>query len=320
MGPHQQKFSFLSYSSQVKKNLHPLLIPAESFQREYFAEGIYCSTLAEHNRRYGPVNKPHRHQFYTCVLFTRGQGYHEVDFERTPVGKGYVFFVKPGQMHHWSLSERSQGVVIMHTDDFFQRHLRRSAGDFPFYYSVNNPPFFYLSTLELDEIRPVFEEVASEFQESHPYKEAFLAASLQRLYILLSRIYCYYTPEVTVTPGEDQLLRDFENLMTGEGVVKRSLHYFASRLATKPGTLDKLARKVLQRGAPEWITEMQVLAIKRLLAGTDITPEEISRMAGFGSYSEFSLFFRRQSGYSPLTFSRNYRKPGHKQEKDATLH
>ncbi|MBY0414785.1 MAG: AraC family ligand binding domain-containing protein, partial [Bdellovibrionales bacterium] len=55
---------------------------------------------------------PHKHNFYHLVFITSGKGWHEIDFKRYDVKVGAFFFMVPAQVHSWSMSKDTTGIVV----------------------------------------------------------------------------------------------------------------------------------------------------------------------------------------------------------------
>ena len=55
---------------------------------------------------------PHKHNFYHLVIVTSGQGEHDIDFVTYKAQKGSVFFMLPAQVHSWSFSKETTGIVV----------------------------------------------------------------------------------------------------------------------------------------------------------------------------------------------------------------
>ena len=68
------------------------------FQSEKNAPDFYFNTLKNHLvSSHKHIEKPHRHDFYVTVIFTKGQGIHEIDFQKYDVSEGSLFFLStPG--------------------------------------------------------------------------------------------------------------------------------------------------------------------------------------------------------------------------------
>src|SRR5690349_18695422 len=77
---------------------------------------LYVNTFSEHlQKHHAHILLPHKHDFYLSVLFTKGAGFHEIDFRRFEVQRGSVFFLHPGQTHYWEFTEPTEGIVFFHS-------------------------------------------------------------------------------------------------------------------------------------------------------------------------------------------------------------
>ena len=85
----------------------------KQFQSSKEVHQVYVNSFANHikiNKQL--ISTPHSHNFYLCVIFTKGSGVHEIDFKSYAISPGKVFFLKPGQTHFWKLKH-------LQTDSFF---------------------------------------------------------------------------------------------------------------------------------------------------------------------------------------------------------
>ena len=73
---------------------------------------LYINTFKSHLIDHSFVEEPHRHNSYVLVFFTKGSGTHEIDFDIFTIQPGSMFFLQPGQMHHWNLSDDVDGFVM----------------------------------------------------------------------------------------------------------------------------------------------------------------------------------------------------------------
>nr|WP_305051013.1 AraC family ligand binding domain-containing protein [Elizabethkingia bruuniana] len=89
------------------------------FQENNASSGFYFNTMKGHLKSsHKHIEKPHRHDFYVTVLFTQGSGVHEIDFQSYDVQAGSLFFLSPGQIHSWELSDDTDGYIF-----FFLRNI-----------------------------------------------------------------------------------------------------------------------------------------------------------------------------------------------------
>jgi hypothetical protein len=56
--------------------------------------------------------------------FTNGSGTHEIDFD-VFIQPGSMFFLQPGQMHHWNLSDDVEGFVIFYSQEMYNLYFTK---------------------------------------------------------------------------------------------------------------------------------------------------------------------------------------------------
>src|SRR5665213_3653650 len=104
------------------------------------SDDFYSSKLPKHLKEHrNHIDKPHKHSSYLVVLFTKGTGVHEVDFNSYKIKPGSIFLLNPGQTHHWELSKDIDGYIFLHTKNFYnQLDSHNTIDSFPFFYSTQN--------------------------------------------------------------------------------------------------------------------------------------------------------------------------------------
>ncbi len=80
---------------------------------------IIISRFAPYLDQHKNLNAAHRHSFYHLVLFTHGEGSHDIDFESFTVKPFQIYFMIPGQLHSWNFTGYTDGHVINFNHAFF---------------------------------------------------------------------------------------------------------------------------------------------------------------------------------------------------------
>jgi AraC family transcriptional activator of pobA len=152
---------------------------------------FYANTFAAHIKQHSDlILKPHRHNFYLCVFFTKGSGFHEIDFNRYDVIPGTVFTLSPGQAHNWKFSEDIDGYIFFHTREFFNiNYTFERVEHFPFF-SLSNSPMIPLNNIAATKIVALCRELVGEYQHGEElYKPQKLYKLVNLVYIELIRLY-----------------------------------------------------------------------------------------------------------------------------------
>ena len=64
---------------------------------------LYFNDFKSHLIDHDFIENSHSHNFYLLVLFTKGSGFHTIDFDTYEIQPNSLFVLKPGQVHSWQL-------------------------------------------------------------------------------------------------------------------------------------------------------------------------------------------------------------------------
>lgn len=256
------------------------------------------------------IEKPHRHNFYAVVLFTRGTGVHEIDFQRYEVSEGSLFFLSPGQIHSWELSEDIDGYIFFCSQEFYEMHyVNQKLRNFPFFGSVSFPRKLQLDAPELKKNITLFQELGKEYEAKNIMKEGMILSLMSRVFINATRLFSKDLNTMDSTAGLSYFkhYQDFENLIEQHFTEHKSIAYYASLMGISSKHLNRIVQTVVQKTATDIITERVVLEAKRMLMYLDESLVEIAFRLGYEEYSYFVRVFRKSSGMTPTQFMRKYK-------------
>lgn len=281
-------------------------------QLKRFDESIqefYCNTFSDHVRRHHKeILVPHKHDFYLTVIFTRGSGIHEIDFNRYQIEPGAVFFLSPGQSHFWEPSADAEGVIFFHSKAFFDlAYNGKSVEDLPFFNSIFNPPELLVPSQNSDFLA-LFNQILAEYNGGELLRMQAIRAMLDLLYIRLSRVYLQQNTEEVGRVGADaRHLAKFDQLVNSHYKTEKSAGQYAQRMNITVRHLNRITQGLLKKSTTEVIMERVVLEAKRLLVNTNNSLTDVAFALGFEDYAYFSRVFKKYSGHSPSEFAKQYK-------------
>ncbi len=163
----------------------------QQFDAEQEVKDFHVNTIENHLvMAHKNIHKPHKHNFYLTVLFTQGSGTHEIDFVTYEIKPGSLFFLNPGQMHHWKLSVDIGGFIFFHTQPFYDLHFAQNRiNNFPFFHSVQNAPVLYVEVIQANYLKSLFEQIYTEKQSNQLFKTQKIIALIDLIYIESTRLY-----------------------------------------------------------------------------------------------------------------------------------
>lgn len=272
-------------------------------------EDFYANTLENHLiTRHKDISHPHAHNFYLAVLFTHGSGTHEVDFTTYAVQPGALFFLNPGQTHHWKLEE-AKGYIFFHSRAFYELHYTHSRlYNFPFYYSMHNPPCLYLQPEGVTRIAPLFEAIYNEHQVPGKMQQNALLSLVDLVYTYSTRLYLPQNATDNETENHYYAkFRKFEMLVERHFMGEKLPSYYAGLMAVTPRHLNRIAQAVAGKTATDVILDRVLLEAKKMLVQQQDSFANIAALLGYDDYAYFSRLFKSREGETPSRFLNRYR-------------
>lgn len=253
----------------------------------------------------GPLARadfPHRHSFYEIALVTDGRGAHVVDLVRQELDPPYLYVMVPGQVHHWQNAEEVAGWVLLFNEDFLLPHPEDVEAIRTLSARRLRP-----DRAEVSGLRALLAEVDREYRFAACGHISVLASYVHILLLRALRM-----PDPQERPGQvpgswgrsEDLAERFRELMAEPEVRLRSVEECARELGVSTSYLHNVVKRATGRTPGQLIRARQVLAAKRLIAGTDLTIRQVAGGVGFTDPAYFCRFFRRETGVSPGQFRR----------------
>lgn len=286
---------------------------------EFYNTSFYSSDLKTHIKRHGFINYPHKHDFYLTVLFTQGSGTHEIDFVTYPVESGALFFLKPQQVHRWTLTEDTDGFIFFHTSEFYDiTYINKRITDFSFFSYETVKPFIQLGGAVYNEVIQVFKRIESHYNTTDSQNKYETISTLcNLLYLDIERE--YGKEEEEINENSKLYQSKIRNLTELIATHYKELHYpseYAELMNTSVKHLNRICNTLANKTTNQLIAERIVLEAKRVLAYSDSPIKQIAEELGFNDPAYFIRFFKKHTGQTPYIFSKQLRENTVKNDKD----
>nr|WP_315174324.1 AraC family transcriptional regulator [uncultured Flavobacterium sp.] len=277
------------------------IYPIRKFLSPQTDKDLYVNTFRDHLKKHSFVEEPHRHNSYVLVFFTQGSGTHEIDFSTFTIQNGSVFFLKPGQIHHWSLSEDIDGFVIFYSEEMFNLYFRqKQIKDYAFYTSLNSRPELLFDATESKKLIPYFEAIVEEVKDDKEWRQDVILNVLDIIHIQIARK--YNAIHIVETHLYNRKIKDLEALIERHFRTQKAPSFYASELHISLKHLNRICQEILQMTTTSVIVQRVILEAKRMLTDKRLTVNEIAVALGYDDYSYFSRLFKKQVGKSPTDF------------------
>jgi AraC family transcriptional regulator, transcriptional activator of pobA len=264
-------------------------------------DDFYINTFKNHLTNHDFTEEPHRHNSYVFVLFTNGSGTHDIDFDTFVIQPGSMFFLQPGQIHHWSLSDDIDGFVIFYSQEMYNLYFRQKTIEgYPFYYSLGNSPEMVFDTKEVELVFPYFSNMLEEFQGNKIMKQDKIINLLDCIHIEIARKYT--ENNVLKTHSYNSKIKDFDSLLNNYFKEEKAPSFYAYQLHITLKHLNRICNEILHKTTTQVITDRIILEAKRMLMDQKKTINEIASALGFDDYSYFVRLFKKHARMTPTAF------------------
>lgn len=258
------------------------------------------------------VDDLHKHTFYEIIWIEEGKSIQVIDYKEYEIKPNSLFFISPGQLHHFEEWQPIKGGSIMFTADFFLLNQNNKEKLFELSFLDN----FYANACVVpdkkshQEITKIIELLVSE-KKREDFSKSICQSLLQ---VLLTQVQRCINKEKneTSTPKYLVLYKKFKNLLDENFDKGLTASDYASRLNITQHHLNHVVKQITNKTSSEVIRERSILEAKRLLTFTDDTITEIASKLLFFDSSYFSKIFKNETGKTPYEFrnliSEKYRK------------
>ena len=276
---------------------------------EFKKDDILISQFAPYLKIHKNLQQAHKHTFYHLVFFTEGAGSQTIDFQKFEVKPYQIYFMVPGQVHHWAFERKVDGYVVNFSPKFFQSFLLKPdyLEQFPFFSGNANEAVINVEENLRIKLIGLFEKLLIETVENQRTTLDMVRLLLLELFILIGRT--VITPQSKqASPYNLTLLKNFKNLIETNYINNRLPKYYAELLYITPNHLNALCNDLLGIPAGEVIRNRVVLEAKRLLINPQLGITEVANHLNFADNSYFTKFFKKQAGITPEEFRKQFIK------------
>ncbi|WP_328760465.1 helix-turn-helix transcriptional regulator [Streptomyces sp. NBC_00271] len=244
------------------------------------------------DRRGLDLSSPLRPAFHHLIHVRKGPVRHTVDFQDHTLDSGSWLWVRAGQVHQYVPRDHlaARGTIIIWQPGFVpaepphdgspmlltSRHAR-SAG------------------LALHHLAHEYSDLASIPLDAH------IETLRHLLSVLLLRL-THACPGPASPGSGGDVFRRFRAAVERDFADSHHVNDYAAALGYSVRTLSRAARAATGSTAKQYLDARILLEARRLLVHTDATSAEISRRLGFPDPSDFTKFFRKRDGATPLRF------------------
>lgn len=291
--------------------LSPVCCQLPVFRIQSFGDSVKSIhfDFARLENRMSMLPYPHRHDFYHVVWVTRGSGVHLIDSEKYEVKPNSLFFMSPGQVHDFQLSEDTEGYTINFSAEFYALQLKNknSLNEIPVYDIEQPISAVYLDEAQAEELGKLIDGIAAEYEGEQSGYHDVLRSYLS---IFLTKASRMAEPAANgdLTQRSVSITRRFKGLLEQHFRTVSDVEQYARMLRVTERALNEATRRAAGATANKLIRERVMLEAKRLLLHSEVAVSEIADQLSFEDPAYFSRCFKKHTGRSPVDYRQGLAK------------
>jgi len=275
-------------------------IPVHSMD-DWFS-GIYIKpfgteTLPGHTYE---ISRPHRHDFYYCVLSANGEMELEVDFEKVVLTDQTLFLSYPGQIHQINSARMEKGWFLAFDPAIIDEQLKNILDQ-----CLSQ---VILVTLSSEQIS-VFSSFITHLYAVYTNQEQLFRQTITQS-IVTALVYqlasAYLSAEqlnlVKNSARSIEITKTFKQMLRRNFKSMKRPSAFAAKMNISVSHLNDTVRSVTGFPVTYYIQHEIMREAKRLLCYSALTVKEIADILGFEDSQYFNRLFSKIMGISPGKF------------------
>ena len=262
---------------------------------------IYVKSFSDHVCEYDFIDTPHSHDFFLFVFCTKGHGKHTIDFKTYDFKPNRLFILKPGQIHHWSLSNDIEGTILFFKPAFyFSRYPYKSALELPLLRAMSSHNYVDLHGEVGKQVEDLFASLFAYYKSERSSSDDIFASYLN---ILIHEVHDAVEDNHGIeADAKFHYLYKFEDLLETHFLKEHKVSFYAQHVGVGAEHLNRLCKQFLMKSCKKIINERIALEAMRMLSKKGRTIQSISEELHFSDLSNFVKFFKRETGITPAKF------------------
>lgn len=254
------------------------------------------------------IDNFHKVNFYAIILIENGTGYHTIDFTDYQCSRGTILTIRKDQIHKFFKSNSIKGSLLLFTDEFLVSYLEKSENlkVIQLFNDLLSSPKLQLNTSNFFEIQQIKKLIESEYFDKNDRYSMNIIRS--ELHILITKLFRIKSNEQNLD-FERKYLREFiefQNLVERDSYSTIKVKDYANKLGFSTKTLNTITKEIVNKTAKEFIDDIAIKQIKRLLINTKLSIKEVAYKSGFEETTNFYKYFKKHTLATPEQFRLAY--------------
>lgn len=251
-----------------------------------------------------------RTNYLNFLMIVDGTGNYTIDnifFELKP---STFYFTTPGHLKSFVIEKPWKGFILSFTDTFIKKYYTGNLfTEFPFLVAETTPPVYINEVLKEDLLKR-FETLLEHYNTESQFKDQMLTNLIITLLYKVKEILITapslegkqfgYSP--LVIKFRKHLDDHFRDMLKGECTAISNSNQIAKALSVTADYMGTVIKKETGKTVTSWIKDRTISEAQSLIKNTSLSISEISYMLMFQDPTNFSKYFKKNTGFSPKEY------------------
>jgi AraC family transcriptional activator of pobA len=266
------------------------------------AEYLFSELLETRSGSFEWVIQPHIHARLFQLFFVQtGQVLFQEANHQRDLTAPVLLLIPPTALHGFSYSSDATGRILTLSDALVENLFPNDSPLAPMLGAVQCLTLFE-EPYSAERVGELLAEIDKELFDNQPEKRLMLQVCLQRLFLVLFRIW-QRGEALGAMPNTPtlQYFRKFQQRVRQVGTT-HSIAQFADELAITPVHLNRICHEVTGKSASQLVQEHILDEARKYLTYTTYSVSEIAYKLHFEYPNYFAKFFKKHTGLTPTEF------------------
>jgi AraC family transcriptional regulator, transcriptional activator of pobA len=299
----------------VSNQYHSTEIPTYhfSFLRDIKVHGIYLNNLVKFLNHYCFIKKEHACDFYSVILFTKGNGRIIINNNSYTVQPQTICILAPDQIHSFEYLDGVEGIIFFFCQDFYVEEFSyiRLLNLYSYTSQTGTDVCNPCIAMEDNEFVPIISVLNSIEGEYGLYTHSNNSAIIIRshLNILLLKLSEFYEKKSGISKNSDSILiHSLSHLIDSYFIKEQHIGFYTSAFNISESQLNDLCNKHFNCGLKKILQNRLMQEARKLLLSSDLSIAEIAYKLNFEDNSYFNKVFKNKTGLTPKRFRDIHKK------------
>lgn len=219
----------------------------------------------------------------------------------------FISFGMPNQVFTLDIKKldpKSNGYIIL-----FEQHFLKILNDtfkqnqIEQLFRVSSEQVIYLNSIEREKFKKHFDNIYREFDKCSMGCDIIIQSYLLILLQETARLSFPKSKNKSLLQSrEQQILQDFKVLLEQNESQIKNPSYYSDKLNLSTVYLNEVVKKLTRKSVSRTIKMKSLLKAKTYLLQTNLTVSEVAFNLGFEDASNFTRFFKKETGITPSKF------------------